>query len=121
MSNVVQLTDETFEKEVLGAGQPVLVDFWAPWCAPCRAVAPTIEKVAEEFEGRATVAKLNVDENQGVAGALRIMSIPTVAVFDGNKVVDVRVGALPQQEYESMLTQAIEAHGQEDGQEATAQ
>ena len=81
MNHVVELTDANFEQEVVDAGMPVLVDFWAPWCGPCRAVGPTIESVAEAYLGRVKVGKLNVDEQQGVASALRIQSIPTVAVF----------------------------------------
>jgi thioredoxin len=105
--NLLELTDQTFETEIIDAGQPVLVDFWAPWCGPCRAVSPTIAELAEEFAGRVKVAKLNVDENQGVAAALRIMSIPTVALFQGNQVLDVRVGAYPKAEYAAMLEKAL--------------
>ncbi|HKI97032.1 MAG TPA: thioredoxin [bacterium] len=104
---LLELTDQTFETEIIDAGQPVLVDFWAPWCGPCRAVSPTIAELADDFEGRVKVAKLNVDENQGVAAALRIMSIPTVALFEGNKVLDVRVGAYPKAEYAAMLEKAL--------------
>ena len=106
--NMVELTDENFEQVVVGSEQPVLVDFWAPWCAPCRAVSPTIEALAEDFAGRVKVAKLNVDDNQGVAAALRIMSIPTVALFHDNKVLDVRVGAYPKAEYAAMLEKALD-------------
>ena len=105
--NLVELTDGTFESEIVDSEQPVLVDFWAPWCAPCRAVSPTIESLAAEFAGRVKVGKINVDENQGVAAALRIQSIPTVALFHGNKVVDVRVGAYPKAEYAAMLEKAL--------------
>ena len=108
----MELTDENFENEVLNAGQPVLVDFWAPWCGPCRVVGPTIEALAGDFNGRAKVAKLNVDENQGVAGALRIMSIPTVVVFDGPNVVEHAVGALSREAYAEMLERAIAKHGE---------
>jgi len=107
MSEVIELTDQNFEQTILEAGMPVLVDFWAPWCAPCRAVAPTIESLAGEYEGRAKIAKLNVDENQGVAQALRIMSIPTVAVFHGEKAVEARVGALPKEQYVEMIDNAL--------------
>ena len=107
MSQIVELTDASFGKEVLEAGVPVLVDFWAPWCGPCRTVAPTLAAVAEQYAGRAKVAKLNVDEHQQVAGALRIQAIPTVAVFQGDRVLDLRVGALPQRQYEEMLDKAL--------------
>jgi thioredoxin len=108
-SQLVELTDQTFEREIVDAGQPVLVDFWAPWCGPCRAVSPTLEQIADEFAGRVKVAKLNVDENQGVASALRILSIPTVALFRGNKLLDVRVGAFPKAEYAAMLERALQS------------
>jgi thioredoxin 1 len=109
MSNVIEVTDATFETEVVAAGVPVLVDFWAPWCGPCRAVSPTIESLAADYQGRVKIAKINVDEQQGVAGALRIQSIPTVALFDGNKVIDSRIGAMPRQEYAAMLDKALAA------------
>ena len=105
--NLLHLTDQTFEAEVVGSAQPVLVDFWAPWCGPCRVVGPTIEQIAADFAGRVKVAKLNVDENQGVAAALRIQSIPTVALFHGNKLVDARVGAHPKAEYAAMLDKVL--------------
>jgi thioredoxin len=105
--NLIELTDETFEAEIVDSPQPVLVDFWAPWCGPCRAVSPTIAQIAEEFAGRVKVAKLNVDEHQGVAAALRIQSIPTVALFHGNKVVEVRVGAYPKAAYTEMLDKVL--------------
>jgi len=107
MSAVLELTDETFQKEVVDAGVPVLVDFWAPWCGPCRAVSPTIESLAADYQGRVKIAKINVDEQQAIAGALRIQSIPTVALFDGNKVIDAKIGAMPRHEYTAMLDRAL--------------
>ncbi len=109
MNKVTELTDRTFQAFLENAGQPVLVDFWAPWCAPCRAVAPTMEALAERYDGKAKVAKINVDDEQGVAGSMGIRSIPTVAVFNGTEVVDVRVGALPRVAYEEMLEAALSA------------
>ncbi len=105
--NLLHLTDQTFEAAIVDSEQPVLVDFWAPWCGPCRVVGPTIEQIAADFAGRVKVAKLNVDENQGVAAALRIQSIPTVALFHGNKLVDARVGAHPKAEYAAMLDKVL--------------
>jgi thioredoxin 1 len=107
MSHVIELTDQSFVDEVINAGQPVLVDFWAPWCGPCRAVAPTIEALASDYVGRAKVAKLNVEEQQQIAGAMGIRAIPTVAVFNGEKVVAVQAGALSKQAYAEMLDSAL--------------
>ena len=108
-ATLLHLTDQTFEAEVVGSAQPVLVDFWAPWCGPCRVVGPTIEQIAADFAGRVKVAKLNVDENQGVAAALRIQSIPTVALFHGNKLLEAKVGAFPKAIYAEMLEKALGA------------
>jgi thioredoxin 1 len=94
--NVVVLTSENWKKEVIEADGPVLVDFWAAWCAPCRMVAPAVEQVADAFAGRATVGKLNVDENPEIAGEFGIRSIPTMLLFKGGQVVEQRVGALAQ-------------------------
>ena len=105
---LLELTDETFEAEVVNSEVPVLVDFWAPWCGPCRVVGPTIEELAGDYDGRVKVVKMNVDENQSVAGSLRIMSIPTVALFHNKEVVDYRVGAYPKNEYADMLDKVLE-------------
>ena len=90
----VILTDATFQQVVSGPG-PVLVDFWAPWCGPCRMVAPSVEQLAKEYAGRAVVAKLNVDENPQTQARYRIMSIPTLYIFKNGQVVDQIVGAQP--------------------------
>ena len=109
--SLLNLNDQNFEAEIVDSQQPVLVDFWAPWCGPCRAVGPTIEQIAADYAGRVKVAKLNVDEAQGVAAALRIQSIPTVALFHGNKLVDARVGAYPKAEYAAMLNKVLAPQG----------
>jgi thioredoxin 1 len=93
--NVVVLTSENWKKEVIEADGPVLVDFWAQWCAPCHMVAPAVERVAETYAGKATVGKLNVDEHPEIAGEFGIRSIPTLLVFKGGQVVEQRVGAVP--------------------------
>ncbi len=105
--NLIELTDADFESAIAESSEPVLVDFWAPWCGPCRTVGPTIEELAGDYSGRVKVAKVNVDENQGVAGALGIMSIPTVVLFHGNQAVDHRVGAHGKAEYQAMLDKVL--------------
>lgn len=89
----VKLTDATFQDQVKSG--VVLVDFWAPWCGPCRIVGPVLEEVAAEYDGRATVGKLNVDENQKTAGEFGIMSIPTMMIFKDGEPVDKIIGAVP--------------------------
>lgn len=92
----VTLSDATFQRAVAGPG-PVLVDFWAPWCGPCRMVAPAVEQLARDFQGRAVVAKLNIDENPQTAQRFNVMSIPTLLIFRNGQVVDQIVGAQPAQ------------------------
>lgn len=90
-----QVTDATFESEVLDSDQPVLVDFWAAWCGPCRTIAPTIEEIASEYEGKAKVVKLDVDNNPQTAMKYGIRSIPSLLFFKGGKPVDQMVGVVP--------------------------
>ncbi|MDQ3099615.1 MAG: thioredoxin [bacterium] len=91
MSNII-LTDSNFNEEVEKASLPVLVDFWATWCAPCKMQGPIVEEIAEEFNGKAKVGKLDVDQNQQAAGKFGIMSIPTLAIFKNGKVVKTMIG-----------------------------
>jgi thioredoxin 1 len=102
--NVVEFTDGNWRSEVLEAQEPVIVDFWAPWCGPCRMLAPTIEKIAGEFVGKVKVGKMNTDENQDTPGSLRISAIPTVLVFQGGKEVDRLVGVNTESKFKATLS-----------------
>lgn len=97
------ITEQNFEQEVLKADKPVLVDFWATWCGPCRMLAPTIELLAEEMEGIAKVGKVNVDEQPGLAARFGISSIPTLIVFEDGKVKNTSVGVVPKSMIEDMI------------------
>ncbi|TKJ45798.1 thioredoxin [Candidatus Aerophobetes bacterium Ae_b3b] len=89
------LTDQTWDNEVLNSDLPVIVDFWAEWCAPCSMIAPVVKQMSEEYEGKIKVRKLNVDENQVTAGKYQIMAIPTLLFFNGGKLVDRVAGVVP--------------------------
>lgn len=99
----VAVTDANFAEQVLQSEQPVLVDFWAEWCAPCRALGPVIESLAEDYDGRAVIAKVDVDANQSVAMQFGIRSIPTVMLFNKGQVVDTFVGVRPRADYVASL------------------
>jgi len=88
----LQLTDATFEREVLKSDKPVLVDLWAPWCGPCRMLGPVVEELAKEYEGKAVIGKLNTDENSATMENYRVSAIPTLLFFKGGKLVDTKVG-----------------------------
>ena len=101
-----ELDDATFQDNIKGDDRPVLIDFWAPWCPPCRSLAPTIEAIAEQFDGRADVAKLDIDQNPATPAAHGITSIPTVLIFRGGRVVDRIIGLQPRARYERALEAA---------------
>ena len=107
--DVVVLTDDNWKVEVLEADGPVLVDFWAEWCPPCRMIGPSIEALATAYSGRVKVGKLNVDENPVVAQTFGVRSIPTLLVFKGGQVVDQQIGAVPQPRIAAMIEQQLEA------------
>lgn len=104
MGKAITITDANFE-EVINSGKPVLVDFWAEWCGPCRMIAPVVEEMAGEYEGRAVIGKLDVDANPGVSVKYGIRSIPTLLVFKDGQLVDKQVGAVGK----PVLTQKLEA------------
>lgn len=101
------LTSSNFEAEVLNSEVPVLVDFWAVWCGPCRAVAPIIEELAKEYEGKIKVGKVNVDENNDLASRYGIMSIPTMKFFKGGKIVNEIIGAAPKAQFEDAIKKLV--------------
>jgi len=107
MGKPIAVTDDTFEAEVIKAKIPALVDFWAPWCSPCRMVAPLVEELATEYEGKVLFAKVDVDENPKMANKYGIMSIPTLLIFKGGNPVSHIVGFRPKSELKKSLDAAL--------------
>jgi thioredoxin 1 len=106
-NDVVNLQDGTFEQEVLKSDTPVLVDFWAVWCGPCKAIAPAVEEIARDYKGKVKVAKVDVDNAQQTAQRYGIRSIPTLLLFKGGRVVDTIVGAVPKSKLVDAITKVV--------------
>ena len=106
---IISLTDDNFASEVLEAKLPVLVDFWAPWCGPCMAIAETVDQIAEEFEDKIITAKLNVDENTEIPSRYSVRSIPYFALFHKGELVDSLVGATPKAQLQEMIQKTLDA------------
>ncbi|HZK34420.1 MAG TPA: thioredoxin [Bacillota bacterium] len=106
-NKVLELNKENFEQEVLESSSPVLVDFWAAWCGPCKMIAPILDQLAEEYDGRVKIAKLNVDDNGELAAQYKVMSIPALLVFKDGEVVNQAIGARPKNDLEKMLDSVL--------------
>jgi thioredoxin 1 len=104
MAKALEITDNNFQ-EIINSNQPVLVDFWAEWCGPCKMIGPVIEELAGDYEGKAVIGKVDVDANPSVAAQFGIRSIPTLLIFKGGQIVDKQVGAVPK----AVLSQKIDA------------
>lgn len=107
MVNLLAVTEQTFEGEVLKSEAPVLVDFWAAWCGPCKMIAPIVEDIASEYGARLKVVKLDVDENGGVAGRYNVMSIPTLGVFSKGELIERIVGYMPKEQLKKRIDAAL--------------
>lgn len=105
--DVIDVTDSSFESAVLGSDKPVLVDFWAEWCAPCRAIAPIVAEVADEFDGKVQIAKMNVDDNPATPGKYGVRGIPTLILFKDGEVVDQVVGAVPKSQIKDLVEKGL--------------
>lgn len=115
-ANIVMVDQANFESAVLKSDKPVLVDFWAPWCGPCRAVAPLLDEIADEMQGKVTIAKINVDENQELASNFGVRGIPMFLLFKNGEVADQLVGARPKSAFEAL----IERHTEQQAERQTA-
>jgi len=107
MSNAIKVTDASFENDVLKSAEPVVVDFWAEWCGPCRMIAPSLDQIATEMAGKVKIAKINIDENPNIASKLGIRSIPTLMVFKGGKHAATKVGAAAKGDLQKWIQASI--------------
>jgi len=105
--SLIQFTDANFDQEVLKSEKPVLVDFWAPWCGPCRAVGPVVEDLAEAYKGRVKVGKINIDDNPKTATTYGVMSIPTLILFNKGDIMDKLIGLSPKERLEGLIKKAL--------------
>ena len=104
--SIKHISDASFEQDVVKSDKPVLLDFWAEWCGPCKMIAPALEELAVQFEGKVKVAKLNIDENPELAAQFGVRSIPTLAMFKAGEVADIKVGAAPKSALQSWISSA---------------
>ena len=104
---ILEITDDQFDTTVLKSDSPILVDFWASWCAPCKAIAPVLDQLADEYDGKVKIGKVNVDDNPATPGQYGVRGIPTMILFHQGKVVDQLVGAVPKNQIESLIKKAL--------------
>jgi thioredoxin 1 len=107
VANIQQVSDDAFDSEVLKSDLPVLIDFWAPWCGPCKAIAPVVEELAKEYDGRLKVVKMNVDDNPQTPSRYNVRGIPNLILFKGGQVKDQIVGAVPKAQLVKAITQVV--------------